>query len=98
MLKHDYKNLKILDYQPYQPQQPDQLMLPAGVKVTKSGFNETRTVITKDNESGLVTKVRKKRITLSDAKKLVKGIINGKINKSETRKTILLMMQIQKTN
>ena len=98
MLKHDYKNLKILDYQPYQPQQSDQLMLPAGIKVTKSGFNETQGVITKDNESGLVTKIRKKRITLSDAKKLVEGIINGKINKSETRKTILLMMQIQKTN
>ena len=98
MLKHDYKNLKILDYQPYQPQQSDQLMLPAEIKVTKSGFNETQSVITKDNESGLVTKIRKKRITLSDAKKLVEGIINGKINKSETRKTILLMMQMQKTN
>ena len=83
-LKHDYKN-HVLDYQPDQPQQPDQLILPAWVKVTKSGFNEIRSVITKGNESGLMTAIGKK-ITLSYTKKLVEGIINGKIYKSEARK------------
>ena len=53
--------------------------------MTKSGFNEIRSVITKGNESGLMTAIGKK-ITLSDTKKLVEGIINGKIYKSEARK------------
>ena len=46
-LKHDYKNLKDLDYQPDQLQQPNQLRqpdqlqqpIPKWVKVTKSRFD-----------------------------------------------------------
>ena len=44
MLKHDYKNLKDLDYQTEQLQpeqlQPDQLVLPNRVKVTKNKLDE----------------------------------------------------------
>ena len=71
-------------------------MLMSWVKVTKSRFNEIRNVITKGNESGLVTTIGKK-ITLSDAKKLVEGIISGKLIKMRLTKcaTILLMMQMQ---
>ena len=43
-------------------------------------------MITEAKKSGLVTKINKKRITLSDAKKLFQGIISGKINKDEARK------------
>ena len=118
--KHDYKNLKDLDYQPDQPQQPGQpqqlhkkwsfplrissvnmtklhfpadlvtlteeilngklhflcseqsgqSILPTRVKATKSRFNEIQSIITEAKKSGLVTKINKKRITLSDAKKL----------------------------
>ena len=61
-------------------------MLPTWVKVTKCRFNEIRSMITKGNESGLVTTIGKKRITLSGTKKLVDDIISGKINKSDARK------------
>ena len=43
-------------------------------------------MITKGNESGLVTTIGKKRITLSGTKKLVDDIISGKINKGDARK------------
>ena len=61
-------------------------MLPTWVKVTTCRFNEIRSMITKGNESGLVTTIGKKRITLSGTKKLVDDIISGKINKSDARK------------
>ena len=85
--KHDYKNLKDLNYQPdqiqpSQPQQPDQSRLPTWVKATKNRFNEMQSIITEAKNSGLVTTISKKRITLSDAEKLFEGIISGKINKS----------------
>ena len=49
--KHDYKNLKDLNYQPDQiqpgqPQQSDQSRLPTWVKATKSRFNEIQSIIT----------------------------------------------------
>ena len=61
-------------------------MLPTWVKVTTCRFNEIRSMITKGNESGLVTTIGKKRITLSGTKKLVDDIISGKINKGDARK------------
>ena len=89
--KHDYKNLKDLNYQPNeiqpdQPQQPDQSILPTWVKATKSRFNEMQSIITEAKKSGLVTITNIKRITLSDAEKLFEGIISEKINKNEATK------------
>ena len=50
MLKHDYKNLKDLDYQTEQLQpeqlQPDQLVLPNRVKVTKNKLDEIHSIVT----------------------------------------------------
>ena len=56
------------------------------VKVIKSRFDEIKDAITKGNESGLSTKVGKRVITLKDVKKLLEGIISGKIGKNEARK------------
>ena len=44
-LKHVYKNLKDLDYQPDQLQ-PDQLVLPKWIKVTINRFNEIQSLVT----------------------------------------------------
>ena len=46
----------------------------------------TKDVITKANKSGLVTKIGKRKITLSDTKELVEDIISGKIGKYDARK------------
>ena len=44
-LKHGYKNLKDLDYQPDQLQ-PDQLVLPKWEKVAINRFNEIQSLVT----------------------------------------------------
>ena len=61
-LKHDYKNLKDLDYQPNQPdqpQQPDQ-SIPKWVKATKSRINETKSRIAENKKNELKTTINKK--------------------------------------
>ena len=58
-LKHDYKNLKDLDYQP-DKLQPDQLVLPKQVKVTKNRFDEIQSIVTDAKKNKL--KNRWKRI------------------------------------
>lgn len=74
--------MKDLSYQPdqsqqlNQSQQTDQLMLLTWEKVTKSRFNEIRSMITKGKKSGLVTPIGKKRITLSDTTMFVEGLIS----------------------
>ena len=45
-LKHGYKNLKDLDYQ------PDQLVLPKWVKVTINRFNEIQSLVTEASVDG----------------------------------------------
>ena len=52
----------------------------------KSRFNEIKHVITKSNESRLMNRIGKSKITLKNAEKLLKGIISGKIYKKEARK------------
>ena len=54
--------------------------LPPWIKVSKSRFNEIKDVITKANESKLMTKLEGRNITLKRAEKLLEGIISGKID------------------
>ena len=49
----------------------------------KSRFNEIKYVITRANESKLMTRLEKRNITLKNAEKLLEGIISGKINKKK---------------
>ena len=60
-------------------------MLMSWVKVTKSRFNEIRNVITKGNESGLVTTIGKKNYT-EWRKKVSRGHNQWKVNKNEANK------------
>ena len=104
--KPDYKNLKNLEYQVDKVDKVDVTEKGKKEKVNETDqklppwvmarFEEAKDVITEGNESGLVTKIEKRKITLSGTKELVEGIIGGKIGKDEARKiiTILLMMQI----
>lgn len=77
-IKHDYKSLKGLDYHPDQPQQLDQLILPTCVKITKSRFNEIKSIITNAKNSGLSTKLDDEKITIGDAEIVVKDIASKK--------------------
>ena len=52
----------------------------------KSRFNEIKDVITRSNESRLMTSTGKSKITLKNVEKLLEGIISGKIEKKEARK------------
>ena len=51
----------------------------------KSRFNEIKDVITRANESKLMTRLDKKNITLKNAEKLLEVIIRAKINKKKAR-------------
>ena len=51
----------------------------------KSTSNEIKDVITRINESRLMTSIRKRKITLKNAEKLLEDIISGKIDKKEAR-------------
>ena len=51
----------------------------------KSRFNGMKDVITRANESKLMTKLEKRNITLKNAEKLLEGIISGEINKKKAR-------------
>ena len=54
-------------------------------KVSKSRFNETKDVITKANESKLMTRLEGRNITLKNAEKLLEDIVSGKINKKKVK-------------
>ena len=62
--------------------------------VSKERFNNILSIITKAKSDGLKTNVNGKEITLDDAESLLKGIVSGKMNRSDFKKstTILLMM------
>ena len=51
----------------------------------KSRFNEIKDVITRSNESKLMTRLEGRNITLKTAEKLLEGMISGKINKKKAR-------------
>ena len=51
----------------------------------KSKFNEIKDVITRANESKLMTRLEKRNIVPKNAEKLLEGIISGKINKKKAR-------------
>ena len=57
--KHDYKNLKDLDYQPDELQ-PDQLVLEMS-KVTKNRFDEIQSIVTEGKSNRLKTSLDKKK-------------------------------------
>ena len=93
--KDDYKYLKDFSYQVDEvnkadvtekedEDETDQELRP-WIKVPKSRFNEIKHVITRANESKLVTRLGKRNMTLKNAEKLIEGIISGKINKKEAR-------------
>ena len=82
--KHDYKNLKDFSYQVDEvnkanvtkkedKNETDQ-ELPPWIKVPKSRFNEIKDVITRANESKLMSRLEKRNITLKNAEKLLVGV------------------------
>ena len=91
--KHVYKNLKDFSYEVDEVNKADvtekededetDQELPPWIKVPKSRFNEIKYVITRANESKLMTRLEKRNITLKNAEKLLEGIISGKINKKK---------------
>ena len=93
--KHDYKNLNDFSYPVDEVNKADvtekededeiDQELPPWIKVTKIRFNEIRDVITRANESKLMTRLEKRNITLKNPEKLLEGIISGKINKKKAK-------------
>ena len=91
--KHVYKNLKDFSYEVDEVNKADvtekededetDQELPPWIKVPKSRFNEIKYVITRANESKLMTRLEKRNIALKNAEKLLEGIISGKINKKK---------------
>ena len=79
--KHDYKNLKDLDYQPDQLQ-PDELVLPKWVKVAKNRFDEIQSIVTEAKNNRLKTSVGKNIITVNSIEELIKDVASKK-NKSK---------------
>ena len=75
-IKHDHKNCVYLDYQPDQPQQ----LIPKWVKVTKSRFDEIKSITTENRKKTIIDK---KEITLDNPEKLVGDIVSGKVNKKK---------------
>ena len=78
--KHDYKNLKDFSYQVAEvnkadvtekEDETDQELLP-WIKVPKSKFNEIKDVITKANESKLMTRLEGRNITLKKCRKVTR--------------------------
>ena len=51
----------------------------------KSRFNEIKDVITRANESKLMTRLEGRNITLKNTEKLLEGMIIGEINKKKAR-------------
>ena len=53
--------------------------------MTKSRFNEIRGVITKANDSKLMTRLEKRNVILKNAEKLLEDVISGKISKKKAK-------------
>ena len=91
---HVYKNLKEFSYQVNkagitEKEEEDEdntyQKLPSWIKVSKSRFNEINDEVTKSYESKLMSKIGKRNITLNNAKELLDGIINKKIDRKDAR-------------
>ena len=91
--KHDCENLKDFSYQldelnkadvPEKEDETDQ-ELPPWIKVSKTRFNEIKDVITKANESKLMTRLEGRNITLKNEEKLLEDIISRKINRKKAK-------------
>ena len=76
-LKHDYKNLKDLDYQPDQPQKPDQ-ELSLWIE-SEDRFNELKNHILSVKDNALKTSTSDNHYNFNGMKKLIKDITNNKI-------------------
>ena len=82
--KHDYENLKDFSYQVDEVNKADATEkeeetdqeLPPWKKVSKSRFNEIKDVITKANESKLMTRLKGRNLTLKNAEKLLEDMIS----------------------
>ena len=93
--KHDDKNLKDFRYQAHEVNETDitekededetNQELPPWIKAPKSRFNEIKDVITRANESKLMTRLEGRNITLKNTEKLLEGMISGKTNKRKAR-------------
>ena len=91
--KHDNENLKDFSYQVDEVNKADitetedetDQELPPWIKVSKSRFNEIKDVITKANESKLMTRLDGSNITLKNLEKLLEDIISGMINKKKAK-------------
>ena len=102
--KYDYKNLKDFGYQIDEVNKADltekededetNQELPPWIKVLKNRFNGIKDVITRANESKLMTRLDRRNVTLKNAEKSLEGTISGKINKKrpEICTTTLLRM------
>ena len=93
--KYDYKNLKDFGYQIDEVNKADVIEkededetnqeLPPWIKVSKNRFNGIKDVITRANESKLMTRLDRRNVTLKNAEKSLEGTISGKINKKKAR-------------
>ena len=91
--KHDNENLKDFSYKVDEVNKADitekehetDQELPPWIKVSKSRFNEIKDVITKANESKLMTGLDGSNITLKNLEKLLEDIISGMINKKKAK-------------
>ena len=97
-LKHNYKKLKDLDYQPDQPQQHDQsqqpdLTLPLRIE-SEDEFNRIKNNILDIKDSRLKTNSGDNQYDLNYMKRLTKNIAGNKITKvdaiNEVKKIVLI--------
>ena len=85
-LKHDYKNLKDLDYQ------PDKLQPGQSISATKMGksdrnrFDEIQSIVIEAKRNKLKTSADGKEFKLNNAESLLKDISSAKIDGSEFKK------------
>ena len=93
--KHDYKNLKGLDYQSDKADDQDEEdeieyeedeteaeeTISERLNVSKNRFDRIRSMVTRYVDDGLHTTVDNKKITLKNAKKLLQDIGSGRIDR-----------------
>ena len=73
---------------------PDQLKLPKWVNVSKKRSNEIMRTITKAKNDWLKTNIDGREITVDNAESLLKGIARRKINKSQLKKGIIILLMM----
>ena len=92
--KHDYENLKDLNYQvdkvdkvhvTEKDEDKTDQGLPPWVKVIKSRLDEIKDMIFEGKNCGLSTKIEKRIITMKNSEELLESTISEKIGKKEAR-------------